>query len=131
MNFKKCFFCKQAVSFFCETYPLIVVKAINSNSESIANHCSKIRVGGKINQLGGCPPPVIEGILLTDECKQANVWIIRKFHHFKYCNTSKFTVPKSWVGGKVNQPGYVAPHLYNQEIGFCLAGNLYFVNHIH
>ena len=43
---------KQAVSVFCETYPLIVVKAINSNSESIANHCSKIWAGGKINQLG-------------------------------------------------------------------------------
>ena len=31
------------------------------------------------------------------------------------------TVPKSWVGGKINQLGYVAPHLYMdefQEIGF-------------
>ena len=43
---------KQAVSVFCETYPLIVVTAIRINSESIANHCSKIQVGGKINQLG-------------------------------------------------------------------------------
>ena len=30
---------QEIVSVFCETYPLIVVKAINSNSESIANHC--------------------------------------------------------------------------------------------
>ena len=38
MNFKKwVFVSKQAVSVFCETYPLIIVRAINSNSESIAN----------------------------------------------------------------------------------------------
>ena len=51
MNFKKwVFVSKQTV--FCETYPLIVVKAINSNLESIAIHCSKIWVEGKINQQG-------------------------------------------------------------------------------
>ena len=54
----------QAVSVFCETYPFIVVKAINSYSESIANHCSKILVGVQDKPAGiGCPPPIIEGIL--------------------------------------------------------------------
>ena len=47
MNFKKWFIVNwQAVSVFCETYPLIVVTAISSNSESIAAQ------------------PVIEGILI-------------------------------------------------------------------
>ena len=66
MNFKKLVFVsKQAVSVFYETYLLIVVKAFNSNSESIANHCSKIWVGGGQEKPAGigCPPPVIEGIL--------------------------------------------------------------------
>ena len=46
------------------TYPLIVLKAINSNSESIANHCSKNPSGGQDKPAGiGCPPPIIEGIL--------------------------------------------------------------------
>ena len=66
MNFKSCFVVY--LQAFCETYPLIVVKAINSNSESIANHYSKnLGVGGggggQDKRAGiGCPPPVIEGI---------------------------------------------------------------------
>ena len=66
MNFKNCFVVY--LQAFCETYPLIVVKAINSNSESIANHCSKNLGGGgggggQDKPAGiGCPPPVIEGI---------------------------------------------------------------------
>ena len=72
MNFKKWVFVYyQTVSVFCGTYPFIVVKAIDSNSESIANHCSKIWVGvggggggGQDKPAGvGCPRPVIEGIL--------------------------------------------------------------------
>ena len=34
---------------FCEPYLFIVVKSIDSNSESIANHCSKNRGGGQDN----------------------------------------------------------------------------------
>ena len=65
-EFQEMVFCiLAAVSVFCETYPLIVVTAISSNSESIANHCSKIQVGGQDKPAGiGCPPPVIEGILI-------------------------------------------------------------------
>ena len=57
MNFKNCFVVY--LQAFCETYPLIVVKAINSNSESIANHCSKNLGGGQDKPAGiGCPPGV-------------------------------------------------------------------------
>ena len=92
VNFKKWVFVyQQAVSVFCEIYPLIVVTAINSHSESIANHYSKNPSGGQDKPAGiGCPHPSSKVFKVTDECKQAeNVWIIRKFHHFKHCNTSK------------------------------------------
>ena len=60
MNFKNCFVVY--LQAFCETYPLIVVKAINSNSESIANHCSKNLGGGQDKPAGiGCPPPIMGG----------------------------------------------------------------------
>ena len=83
MNFKNCFVVY--LQAFCETYPLIVVKAINSNSESIANHRSKNLGGGQDKPAGiGCPHLASKVFKLTDECKQAeNVLIIKKFHHFK------------------------------------------------
>ena len=64
-EFQEIGFCILAGSIsFCGTHPFIVVKAINSNSESIANHCSKILGGGQDKPAGiGCPPPIIEGIL--------------------------------------------------------------------
>ena len=42
----------------------ISINSFKSNSESIANHCSKNPSGGRDKQAGiGCPPPIIEGIL--------------------------------------------------------------------
>ena len=65
MNFKKLFFVyQQAVSVFCETYPFIVVKAINSNNEIHSQSLLKNLGGGQDKAAGiGCPPPIIEGIL--------------------------------------------------------------------
>ena len=58
------FIYQQAVSLFCGTYPLRVVKAINSNNLIHSQSLLKNLGGGQDKPAGiGCPPPVIEGIL--------------------------------------------------------------------
>ena len=73
---------------------------------------------------------------MTDGSKQAeNIWMTRNFHPFLSNVIFKVIIlsvnshrSKILGGGKVNQLGYVAPHLYMdefQEIGFCIpAGSI-------
>ena len=86
---------------------LQLLKQLTAITISIANHCSKSGWGQDKPAGIGCPPTLhLEVIILSVNSHRSKIL----------------------GGGKVNQLGYVAPHLYMdefQEIGFCIpAGSI-------